>query len=201
MRRARWVALDGIEACGKTTQARGLAAALDAVLTREPGATAVGGRLRTIVLDPGSGELSDRAEALIYAADRAQHVAEVVGPALAAGRHVVSDRSWASSLAYQGHGRGLDLAEVDLINRWAMDGLVPDLVVLLRLPVEEALRRLGAERDRLELEDLAFHRRVADGFDSLAAADAERWAVVDATGDTAAVARRLRTAVSERLGV
>lgn len=201
MNEGRWIALDGIEACGKTTQARLLAVQLDAVLTREPGATAVGARLRSIVLDPANGDLSDRAEALIYAADRAQHVSEVVAPALDSGRHVVSDRSWASSLAYQGHGRGLALDEVDLINRWAMGGRVPDLVVLVRLPVEEALRRLGTERDRLEREDLAFHRRVAEGFDALAAADPQRWVVVDGMGDAGSVSERLRTAVADRLGV
>jgi dTMP kinase len=198
---ARWVALDGVEACGKSTQAGLLAGALDAVLTREPGGTAIGARLRSIVLDPDHAELDARAEALIYASDRAQHVAEVVAPALSAGRHVVSDRSFGSSLAYQGYGRGLALDEVALVNRWAMAGRSPDLVVLLRLGVDESLRRLGAERDRLEREDLDFHRRVADGFDRLAAADPALWVVVDGSGEVRAVSDRLRAAVRERLGL
>jgi dTMP kinase len=197
--RGRWIALDGIEACGKSTQVARLAERLGAVATREPGGTAVGARIRAVVLDPEHVELSDRAEVLLYAADRAQHVAEVVEPALVRGEHVVADRSWASTLAYQGFGRRLGLEEVGRINRWAMDGLLPDLVVLLRIPVEEAMRRLGRDRDRLEREDDAFHRRVADGFDRLAADDPQRWAVVDGMGTVDDVAARVAEVVAARL--
>jgi dTMP kinase len=201
MSRGRWIALDGIEACGKSTQVALLAQRLGATATREPGGTAVGARIRQIVLDPEHRELSDRGEVLLYAADRAQHVAEVVEPALARGQHVVADRSWASTLAYQGFGRGLDLEEVDRINRWAMDGGLPDLVIVLRIPVEEALRRLGRERDRLEREDEDFHRRVADGFERLASEDPDRWAVVDGTGTVDDVAVGVAEAVAARLGL
>jgi dTMP kinase len=199
MSRGRWIALDGIEACGKSTQVARLAAGLGALATREPGGTAVGTRIRQIVLDPEHRELSDRGEVLLYAADRAQHVAEVVEPALARGQHVVADRSWASTLAYQGYGRRLDLEDIDRINRWAMDGRLPDLVVLLRVPVEEAMRRLGRDRDRLEREDDDFHRRVAGGFDRLASDDPGRWEVVDGMGTVDEVAARVAEAVAARL--
>jgi dTMP kinase len=201
MSRGRWIALDGIEACGKSTQVALLAERLGAVATREPGGTAVGAGIRQIVLDPEHPELSDRSEVLLYAADRAQHVAEVVAPALARGQHVVADRSWASTLAYQGFGRRLDLDEIDRINRWAMDGRLPDLVVLLRIPVEEAMRRLGRDRDRLEREDEAFHRRVADGFERLAGVDPQRWVVVDGMGTVDDVAARVADAVTARTGL
>jgi len=111
--RGRFIAFEGGEACGKSTQSALLASALDAVLTREPGGTVIGARLRSLVLDPATEGLAPRAEALLMAADRAQHVAEVVEPALAAGRHVVTDRFAGSSIAYQGHGRGLPVDEID----------------------------------------------------------------------------------------
>ncbi len=125
------MALEGAEGSGKSTQAALLAEALDAVLTRETGGTPVGARLREILHDTTVTDLADRAEALITAADRAQHVVHVVHPALAAGRVVVSDRSVHSTLAYQGYGRGLDLAELRQINDWAIDGLWPERVILL----------------------------------------------------------------------
>ena len=201
MSRGRWIALDGIEACGKSTQVGLLAERLGALATREPGGTVVGARIRQIVLDPEHGELSDRSEVLLYAADRAQHVVEVVQPALVAGRHVVADRSWASTLAYQGFGRRLDIDEIDRINRWAMDGLLPDLVILLRIPVDEAMLRLGRDRDRLEREDEAFHRRVADGFERLASGDPQRWVVVDGMGTVDDVAARVAEVVVVRTGL
>lgn len=197
----RWISLDGVEASGKSTQAAILADALGGICTREPGATPIGTKVRAILLDPDNTEMSDRAEALLYAADRAQHHAEVVAPALEAGRHVVSDRSWASSLAYQGYGRGLSLASLDLVNQWAMGDSLPDLVLLVDVPVDRALARLGSDRDRLEREGDEFHRRVAAGFAELAAGDPDRWAVVDGDGDVDEVAHRIRALVAERLGL
>ena len=126
-----YIVFEGAEGCGKSTHARRLAEAIDAVITRETGGTAIGQRLREILHDTSVTDLDDRAEALIVAADRAQHFAEVVHPALAAGRHVVSDRSVYSTLAYQGYGRGLPLDELRHINRWAMGDTWPDLVLLL----------------------------------------------------------------------
>ena len=184
MSRGRFIAFEGGEASGKSTQAARLATRLGAVLTREPGGTAFGQRIRALVLDPQPGEDVDiRAEALLMAADRAQHVASVVRPALESGRDVVTDRYAGSSLAYQGYGRGLDASELRDLSDWASDGLWPDLVIVLDVSPEVAQARLAAagERpDRLEAAGAEFHQRVADGFRQLAVSDST-WRVVDAT--------------------
>jgi dTMP kinase len=193
-----YVALEGAEGSGKSTQAALLAEALGAVLTRETGGTTVGGRLREILHDTTVTDLADRAEALITAADRAQHIVHVVRPALAAGRTVVSDRSVHSTLAYQGYGRGLDLAELRRINDWAVDGLWPARVILLDAPADVLAARIsGRHLDRFEQAGDDFHRRVAAGFREMAAADPVRWTVVDADGDPATVAKRVRAAVDD----
>lgn len=180
--RGRLIALEGIDGCGKSTQARILAGRLGAEVTFEPGATPLGASLRSLLLERGEVAVSVRAEALLMAADRAQHVAEVIEPALASGRWVVTDRYAASTLAYQGFGRGLDLGELRSLVAWATGGLRPDLTVLLDLPVAvAAARRHGAEADRMESEADDFHQRVADGFLTLSAADGDPWLVVDAT--------------------
>ncbi len=190
-----YVALEGAEGSGKSSHAARLAAALDAVLTHETGGTEIGVRLRAILHDVDVVDLDDRAEALIIAADRAQHVARVVTPALAAGRCVVSDRSVYSTLAYQGYGRGLDLDELRGINDWAIGGRWPDRVVLLDAPVEVLAARLhGRELDRFERAGDEFHRRVVDGFQAMAVADPARWVVVDATGEPDAVAAEVLAA-------
>jgi dTMP kinase len=197
--RGRFIAFEGGEGCGKSTQARLLARRLDAVLTREPGGTEVGAQLRAILLDPGTVGLVPRAEALLMAADRAQHVAQVVAPPLAAGRHVVTDRFAGSSMAYQGYGRGLAVDELRRLSEWAADGVWPDLVVLLEVGPEVAGRRLGHELDRFEQEGAAFHGRVAAGFRALADADADRWAVVDGSGTVDQVSDRVGEVVAQRL--
>ncbi|MET0910639.1 MAG: dTMP kinase, partial [Ilumatobacteraceae bacterium] len=149
---AAYIALEGAEGCGKSTQARILAEAIGAVLTRETGGTPIGERLREILHDTTVTDLADRAEALITAADRAQHVAHVVRPALAAGRSVVSDRSVYSTLGYQGYGRGLDLDVLRRINDWAVDGLWPNRVILLDAPAGVLAERIrGRALDRFEL--------------------------------------------------
>jgi dTMP kinase len=199
MIRGRFIAFEGGEGCGKSTQARRLAHRLDAVLTREPGGTEVGQKLRALLLDPGTVGLAPRAEALLMAADRAQHAAEVVTPALAAGRYVVSDRFAGSSIAYQGYGRGLPTDEVRRLSGWATEGLWPDLVVLLEVPVAVAGQRLGRELDRFEQEGDDFHRRVTAGFGAMALADPHHWAVVDGTGTVDEVEQRVRAAVAQRL--
>jgi dTMP kinase len=200
--RGRLIALEGIDGCGKSTQARMLAARLGALLTFEPGATPLGGQLRGLLLDPGLPPLSDRAEALLMAADRAQHVAEVVAPALNGGRWVVTDRFSGSTLAYQGHGRGLDLFELAQLVDWATAGLRPDLTVLIEVPADLAAKRLTRGRhDRFEALGAAFHQRVADGFHRLAADDPETWTVVDGTGAIDAVSEAVWSAVREQLGV
>jgi dTMP kinase len=196
---ARFIAFEGGEGCGKSTQAARLADAIGAVLTREPGGTDLGLRLRELLLDPATEHVDRRAEALLMAADRAQHVAAVVRPSLAAGRHVVSDRFAASSLAYQGYGRGLPLDEVRELSAWATDDTWPDLIVLIDVPVETAAARLGEDLDRFEQADDGFHQRVTDGFRDLAAADPARWVVIDGTPPVDVVAAAVRKAVSERL--
>lgn len=192
------MAFEGGEASGKSTQAARLAERLDAVLTREPGATAAGALLRGVLLDPAT-VLVDRAEALLMAADRAQHVAEVVEPALAAGRHVVTDRYAGSSLAYQGYGRGLPLSEVRYLSEWASCGLWPDLTVLLDVPLELATERQSGRPDRLEAAGGDFHRRVGDGFRAMAAESPAAWVVVDGTLGPDEVEKLVWSAVVERL--
>lgn len=192
-----FVVLEGGEGAGKSTQAERLADWLRAqgrtvVVTREPGGTPVGERLRALLLDPASRGLSARAEALLYAADRAQHVARVVRPALERGAVVVSDRYADSSVAYQGSGRALPPGDVERLSRWATDGLVPDLTVVLDVPPAVGLRRAGSEPDRLEAEPEDFHERVRRAFLALAGTAPERYLVVDATADPEAVAVQIR---------
>ncbi len=194
-RSGRLIAFEGGEACGKSTQAALLAARLGALITWEPGATPVGRHIRNVVLDPQSLHLDSRAEALLMAADRAQHVADVIRPALAAGTDVVTDRYIGSSLAYQGYGRGLDLEEVRRLSRWATGGLDADLVILLDVPLDVARSRLDDNRDRMESEDVGFHGRVVAGFLDLARSDPARWIVVDGVGRIDEVAGRVDAAL------
>ena len=197
----RFIAFEGCDASGKSTQAGILADRLGALLTREPGGTAGGRRIRSLLLDhsPEGRNLDVRAEALLMAADRAQHVAEVLRPGLAAGLTIITDRYIGSSLAYQGYGRGLAVAEVRRISEWASGGLWPDVIVLLRVPLETAMTRLIEERtpDRLENEGAGFLMRVIAGFDAVAAADPQRWRVVDGVGSVDAVAERVWKAVED----
>jgi dTMP kinase len=195
----RFIALDGGEGCGKSTQAQRLADHLGARLTREPGGTPAGERLRDIVLDPATGELDFRAEVLLIAAARADHVARVIRPALEGGEDVVTDRYVASSLAYQGHGRQLGVEDVARINEWATGGLRPDLTILIDVPEEVAAERMDTDLDRLEAVGDGFHGRVADGYRALAAADPEGWAVIDGAGTVDEVFARVLAAVEDRL--
>jgi dTMP kinase len=194
--RGRLIAFEGGEASGKSTQAARLAADLGAVLTREPGGTDIGARIREIVLDPAASVIAPTTEALLMAADRAQHVAEVIEPALASGKDVVTDRYIPSSLAYQGYGRGLDVDEVRRLSVWAATGVEPDLVVFLEVPASVAADRLQG-RDRMEAEGRDFHARVADGYRQLAASEPDRWLVVDGEGSVDEVATRVRDAVEK----
>ncbi|MEG8276637.1 dTMP kinase [Streptomyces sp. AHA2] len=192
-----FIALEGGDGAGKSTQAEALAEWIRAkghevVLTREPGATPVGKRLRSILLDVSSAGLSHRAEALLYAADRAEHIDTVVRPALERGAVVISDRYIDSSVAYQGAGRDLSPTEIARINRWATNGLVPHLTVLLDVAPETARERFTEAPDRLESEPAEFHARVRAGFLTLAAADAGRYLVVDAAQEPEAVTTVIR---------
>ncbi|MFF4487740.1 dTMP kinase [Streptomyces sp. NPDC001544] len=192
-----FIALEGGDGAGKSTQAEALAEWIRAkghevVLTHEPGATPVGKRLRSILLDVSSAGLSHRAEALLYAADRAEHVDTVVRPALERGAVVISDRYIDSSVAYQGAGRDLSPTEIARINRWATNGLVPHLTVLLDVSPETARERFTEAPDRLESEPAEFHARVRGGFLTLAASDPGRYLVVDAGQEPEAVTSVIR---------
>ncbi len=202
MARGLYIALEGAEGTGKSTHAARLATHLGAVLTRETGGTDIGVRIRAILHDTSLTHLSHRAEALLIAADRAQHIDEIVAPALATGQHVVSDRSVYSTLAYQGYGRGLPIDEIRRINEWAVDSWWPDLVVLIDTPPELLERRMrGRQLDRFEREDDGFHARVRDGFRSMAAADPSHWVVIDGAASMEEVGSNIRRAVAERMGL
>ena len=197
MKRGRFIAFEGGEACGKSTQSARLADHLNAVLTREPGGTAIGEQVRSLLLDPALTAMEPRAEALLMAAARAQHVTEVIEPALAAGRDVVTDRFSGSSIAYQGYGRGLPLDAVWGLSDFASGGLWPDLTILLDVD-----RPLGPARplDRMEAAGAAVHQRVAEGFRRPAREDLAHWVVVDGWGSPDEVAARVLAAVGAAIG-
>jgi dTMP kinase len=193
------IAFEGGEGSGKSTQARLLAERLGAVLTHEPGGTALGRRIRDLVLDPSLSGVAARAEALLMAADRAQHVAEVIRPALERGRDVVTDRFAGSTLAYQGFGRGLSVEELRGLSAWAAAGLEPDVVLLLDVPADVAAQRRSGAADRMESEDHTFHARVMEGYRSLAATERPRWIVVDGNGPIDEVAARVWSALTAKV--
>jgi dTMP kinase len=200
-----FVCFEGGDGSGKSTQSQTLADWLESDgyvvrLTFEPGDTEVGVRVRQIVLDPATGELSDRTESLLYAADKAEHVHSVVQPALDRGEVVITDRYVDSMLAYQGAGRPLELAEVEVVARWATHDLRPHLTVVLDLAPDHGLGRFD-ERDRIEGESVEFHERVRQAYLDLAAADPDHYLVVDARLPVnviaAAVAERVTPLLSQ----
>jgi dTMP kinase len=196
-----FVTLEGMEGSGKSTQAARIAAALgpDTVLTREPGGTPVGREIRSLLLDP-RWSVVDEAEVLLYFADRAQHVSEVVRPALAEGRSVVSDRYVDTSLAYQGYGRGLPLDALAHVASLATRGLRPDLTLFFEVPIDVGLARIGARgpRDRIEAASRAFHERARAGYDVLMRQEPDRWVVVDGLGTPEEVGARALGVLSSR---
>ena len=199
---AHYIAFEGIEGCGKSTQASRLAADIGAVLTRETGGTQIGARIRDVLHDPANTHLSPVAETLLIAGDRAQHYAEVLEPNLSAGRHVVSDRSVYSSIAYQGYGRALDLEQVKSVNRWAIHDRWPDLVVLLDIDHTTAMARIGDRSlDRFEREEAGFFQRIVEGFRTMAREDPNRWIVLDGDQQPDVIADRVRSIVRERFGL
>ena len=202
-----FITLEGPEGAGKTTQLRPLADFLRGcgyvvVTTREPGGTAIGDQIRHVLHDTTNVAMSPTAEVLLYAASRAQLVAEVIQPALAAGRVVLCDRYADSTMAYQGYGRGLDRDALATLTAIATGGLRPDLTLLLDLDVERGLARRrdeGEEMNRLDLETIEFHRRVRAGYVALAAAEPARWQIIDANRPPSAIQDDLRRLVLARL--
>jgi dTMP kinase len=199
-----FLAFEGGEGVGKTTQARLIAIWLreqgfEVVTTHEPGATKVGMRLRALLLDTAHAGMSPHAEALMYAADRAEHVSSVIEPALARGAVVITDRYTDSSLAYQGTGRGLRGADIARLNSWATGGRTPDLTILLDMPPEAGLGRRARSADRLEAEPPEFHRRVRAGFLALARAEPSRYLVVDATRPVEEISQEIKDRIREIL--
>lgn len=195
-----YIALEGLEGCGKSTHAKRLGEHLDAVITREPGGTRIGSLLRGILADVENTDLAPRTEALLMAADRAQHMAEVVQPALDRGQHVVSDRSIYSTLAYQGYGRRLGTPDLLSISTWALNGRLPDLVVFISVPTPILNERLAKRNlDRFEREGADFFARINDGFTEIREANPDRWIVIDGTAPKDDVELAIRTAVTDRL--
>lgn len=200
-----FIAFEGGEGAGKSTQEQRLADHLvargyEVVRTREPGGTPAGEAIREIVLSPAYDGLDDRAEALLFAASRGEHVARVIRPALQRGAVVVCDRYLDSSVAYQGAGRNLGVDAVRELSLWATNALLPDLTVVLDIDPEMGLARLDS-RDRLEAQPLEYHRRVRQAFLDLAAEDPSRYVVIDATQDPGVMAAQIREAVDARLTV
>lgn len=201
-----FISFEGGEASGKSLQAAALADWLrglsrEVVATREPGGTALGERIRELLLYAKEVALAPETEALLFSAARAQLAREVIAPALAEGRVVVADRYFDSTLAYQGHGRGADAAGLAAVTRFAVDGLVPHLTFLLDVPVETSLARARARRtadprwDRFEAGDRAFHQRLRDGYLRLAAAEPGRFRVVDGDRPPEVIGEEIRTEV------
>ena len=195
-----YIALEGLEGCGKSTHTKRLGEHLDAVVTREPGGTRIGSLLRAILADPENVDLDRRTEALLMAADRAQHMAEVIKPALDRGQHVVSDRSIYSTLAYQGYGRQLGTEALLSISTWALNDRLPDLVIYIDVPTDVLNARLAKrDLDRFEREGADFFARIAEGFRELRAADPDRWVIIDGTVPKDDVEAAIRTQVNNRL--
>ena len=201
-----FISFEGIEGTGKTTQARLLSERLadeghDVVLTFEPGGTVIGSRIREILLLPEHLEMSAITELLLYNAARAQHLAEKILPAIKEGKIIITDRFSDSTVAYQCYARGIDMALIMSLDRLATGGLQPDLTILFDLDAEAGLaRNRGANKtDRIELEDIAFHRRVREGYLAIAKADTDRVSIVDAALSAAEVHARVWEIVKERL--
>ncbi len=200
-----FITFEGIEGCGKSTQAKLLCEALidrgfSVVLTREPGGTPAAEELRSFLLKPRNEKFPPFAELSIYEAARAFHVENLIKPSLSEGAVVICDRFTDSTLAYQGYGRGIDLSLVEWLNREATGGLKPDLTVLIDLPVEKAFRRISDRRkDRMEQEDFEFHERVRQGFLRIAEKEPERFLIVDGRKTVEEIHEEVLKAVLRRL--
>ena len=196
----RFISFEGGEGSGKSTQAHRVARARGALLTHQPGGTDIGASIRQLLLSTDTAGLTYRAEALLMAADRAQHVEELIRPTLATGQDVICDRYVASSLAYQGAGRELGIEEVLGLSAFAVDGLWPELTVLLDVPVDVGFARLNGTPDRLEQQDRDFHERVRAAYLEMAGTQSDRWVIIDATASTDTVTSELDAVLRARFG-
>jgi len=199
-----FITFEGGEGCGKSTQSRLLLKRIErqnipAVLTREPGGTALGNELRKALKRKGGASISPQAELFLLAASRAQLVAELIRPALQEGKVVICDRFTHSTMVYQGYGRGLDFTAIKMVNNMATRHLNPDLIIFLDTSPEQGLARKQSLKDRFELEDLSFHRRVREGYVKMAAAEPDRWLVIDAMLPKSKIAEIIWERVSQLL--
>jgi len=199
-----FITLEGGEGCGKSTQSRLLLKKLEqrnipVVLTHEPGGTALGNEMRKALKKKRGSFISPQAELFLVAASRAQLVAEVIRPALEEGKVVICDRFTHSTMVYQGYGRGLDFTAIQMVNNMATGNLNPDLIILLDIPPEQGLARKRSLKDRFELEDLSFHQRVREGYLKMAAAEPDRWLVIDASLPKVKIAEIIWDRVSQLL--
>ena len=199
-----FITIEGGEGCGKSTQSRLLLKKLEqqnipAILTHEPGGTALGDEIRKVLKRKRDSFISPQAELFLLAASRVQLLAEIIRPALEEDKVVVCDRFTHSTLVYQGYGRGLDLTIVETVNNIATQDLKPDLTILLDISPEQGLARKRSSKDRFELEDLSFHRRVREGYLKIAAAEPDRWLVIDASLPKRKIADIIRDRVSKLL--
>ena len=205
--RGRFITFEGTDGAGKTTQIQRLTADLrqvgyDVCLTREPGGTPISEQIRDMLLNPDHSEMAAITELLLYAASRAQHVSEVIKPALAAGKVVISSRFADATVVYQGYGRGLDLERIHRLNRIATDGITPDVTFILDLPVEMGLQRVQNSRgglDRLEREKIEFHRRLRDGYQTIAQQEPQRLKIIDAQGSPEQVYAQIQAIIQPLL--
>ena len=206
-RRGLFITFEGVDGAGKSTQIRRLAASLEkeevsVLVTREPGGTPISERIREVLLERQHHKMVSTTELLLYAAARSQHVAQCIAPALAEGQIVISNRFGDAMVAYQGHGRGLDLELIHHLNRVATDGLVPDLTIVLDVPVKvgrERTRRRRRALDRLELEDFEFHQRVREGYLTIAKEEPHRVRVIDSEQNFKLVRDEIRELVTRRI--
>lgn len=204
MKKGYFISFEGIDGSGKSTQIKRLKKYLeqegyDVVLTREPGGTDIGEKIRNIILDPANGNMTDMTEAMLYAASRAQHVNEVILPAVSEGRIVICDRFVDSSIAYQGYGRKMGEC-VEFINRYATGGNMPDITFFMRLNTDIVNDRIGSrKKDRIELESEEFYDRVSSGYDALAAAFPERIVAIDASQTVSDIESIIRTHITKMI--
>ena len=199
-----FITFEGGEGCGKSTQSRLLLKKLEqrnipVVLTHEPGGTALGNELRKALKRKRGSSISPQTELFLVAASRAQLVAELIRPALEEGKVVICDRFTHSTMVYQGYGRGLDFTAIQMVNNMATGNLNPDLIILLDISPEQGLARKRSLKDRFELEDLSFHRRVREGYLKMAVAEPDRWLVIDASLPKAKIAEIIWDRVSRLL--